>query len=105
MQDLDRSRRCLAFVRSFDDPRLQILGWSCKDGDETAARATLACALDKLMLLSAASEPKVSELFAQAELRRDFCGRKPVPSGTTIKHPDGIENAGNPRLRSRNAAR
>jgi hypothetical protein len=66
-------RHCLAFVRAYDDPRLQISGWFCRGG-EPIRRATLACALDRLMLLSAGGEPKISTLFAKAELHRSFCG-------------------------------
>jgi hypothetical protein len=67
-------RRCLAFVRDFSDPRLQLSGWFCQGG-EFIKRSTLACALDRLTLLSAGSEPKVGALFAKAELNRSFCGQ------------------------------
>jgi hypothetical protein len=66
-------RHCLGFVRADDEPRLQISGWFCRGG-EPIQRATLACALDRLMLLSAGSEPKIGALFAKAELHRNFCG-------------------------------
>lgn len=65
-------RHCLGFVRQFDDPRLQISGRFCRGGD-TVERSTLACALDRLTLLSAGSSPKVATLFAHAELKREFC--------------------------------
>ena len=38
----------------------------------------LACALDRLTLLAAGSEPKIGALFAQAELKRTFCGANNV---------------------------
>lgn len=98
----DRGRRCMAFVRAFDDPRLQILGWSCKPG-ELVEGAAVACALDRLMLLSAASEPKVGELFAQAELRRGFCSKKIAPPAA-IKPRAGAEASQNRKLHSRRAA-
>jgi hypothetical protein len=63
---------CLGFVRRYDDPRLQISGRFCRGGD-FIERSTLACALDRLTLLSAGSFPKVGALFAHAELRRGFC--------------------------------
>src|SRR5579885_1197631 len=66
-------RHCLGFVRMYDDPRLQLSGWFCQGG-EFIERATLACALDRLTLLSAGSDPKIGALFAQAELHRSFCG-------------------------------
>ncbi len=67
-------RKCLGFVRAFDDPRLQLSGWFCRGG-EFIARSTLACALDRLSLLSAGSEPRVGALFATIELNRAFCGQ------------------------------
>jgi hypothetical protein len=75
-------RHCLGFVRSYDDPRLQLSGWFCRGG-EFIARSTLSCALDRLTLLSAGSEPKVGALFAEAELHRSFCGeRDPIIAAT-----------------------
>ena len=66
-------RYCLGFVRTYDEPRLQLSGWFCQ-GNGFIERSTLACALDRLTLLSAGSEPKVGALFAEAELHRSFCG-------------------------------
>ena len=65
-------RHCLGFVRQYDDPRLQISGHFCRGGD-FIDRSTLACALDRLTLLSAGNSPKVGALFAHAELGRGFC--------------------------------
>ena len=70
------ARRCLGFARTYRDPQLQILGWHCVSGSATAEREVAACALDRLSLLSAGSEPKLRELFARAELRRNFCGQR-----------------------------
>lgn len=79
-------RHCLAFVRDFDDPRLQLSGWFCQSGS-VIERSTLACALDRLTLLSAGSEPKVGALFAKAELNRSFCGqRDPILASTPKYH-------------------
>jgi len=76
-------RHCLAFVRDYDDPRLQLSGWFCQGGADFVEHGTLACALDRLTLLSAGSEPKVGALFAQAELKRSFCGqRDPILAAT-----------------------
>jgi hypothetical protein len=75
-------RKCLGFVRTYDDPRLQLSGWFCRGG-EFVQRSTLACALDRLTLLSSGREPKVGELFAKAELNRHFCGeRNPILAAT-----------------------
>ncbi|HZD91931.1 MAG TPA: hypothetical protein VE224_17665 [Pseudolabrys sp.] len=83
-----RLRHCLGFVRSYDEPRLQISGRFCRGGS-LIERSTLACALDRLTLLSAGSAPKVGALFAKAELKRQFCGQRdpilaPTPKYRTL---------------------
>jgi len=66
---------CTGFVRSFDDPALQISGWSCQGGAPAAGRQAVACLLNRLALLAAGSDPKLAELFARAELKRQAdCG-------------------------------
>lgn len=82
----DTPRKCLAFVRAYDDPRLQISGWFCQGGNELIERSTLACALDRLTLLAAGSEPKVGALFAQAELHRSYCGQRSQLMAPTPKY-------------------
>lgn len=80
-------RRCLGFVRAYQDPRLQMSGWFCQGGDEFIEQSTLACALDRLTLLAAGSEPKIGALFAQAELNRTYCGqRDPILAATPKYH-------------------
>jgi hypothetical protein len=79
-------RRCLGFVRATDDPRMQLSGWFCQGGNEFIERSTLACALDRLTLLAAGSEPKVGALFAQAELNRSYCGHRSPLMTPTPKH-------------------
>jgi len=75
-------RHCVGFVRDFDDPPLRLSGRFCQGGT-FVERATLACALDRLTLLAAKSEPKIGALFAQAELNRNFCGeRDPILAPT-----------------------
>ena len=78
-------RHCLGFVRGYDEPLLQLSGWFCQGG-EFVARSTLACALDRLTLLSAGSEPKVGALFAEAELHRSFCGEHDPIIAATPKY-------------------
>lgn len=80
------ARYCLAFVRNYDEPMLQLSGWFCQGGAEFVERSTLACALDRLTLLSAGSEPKVGALFAQAELNRSFCGQRDPILASTPKY-------------------
>jgi hypothetical protein len=79
-------RRCLAFARNYDDPLLQLSGWFCQGGSDFIERSTLACALDRLSLLSAGSEPKVGALFARAELNRSFCGQRDPILASTPKY-------------------
>jgi hypothetical protein len=80
-------RSCLGFVRAYRDPRLQLSGWFCRGGSEPIEQSMLACALDRLTLLAAGSEPKVGALFAQAELNRSFCGqRDPILAATPKYH-------------------
>jgi hypothetical protein len=92
-------RQCLGFVRAYDDPRLQISGWFCQEG-ALIERSTLACALDRLTLLAAGSEPKVGALFAQAELHRSFCGQRDPILASTPKYRvlwKALENRREPR--------
>jgi hypothetical protein len=80
-------RNCLGFVRAYSDPRLQLSGWFCRGGAVFIEQGTLACALDRLTLLAAGSEPKVGALFAQAELNRSYCGqRDPILAATPKYH-------------------
>jgi hypothetical protein len=44
------------------------------------------CALDRLTLLSAGSEPKVGALFAEVELHRSFCGQRDPILAETPKY-------------------
>jgi hypothetical protein len=80
------ARHCLAFVRAYDDPLLQLSGWFCQGGANFIERSTLACALDRLTLLAAGSEPKVGALFASAELNRSYCGQRSPLLAPTPKH-------------------
>jgi hypothetical protein len=84
------ARKCVGFVRAYENPRMQLSGWFCqgsKFGDaDYIDRGTLACALDRLTLLAAGSEPKVSALFAQAELNRSYCGQRSPLMAPTPKH-------------------
>ena len=78
-----RQRRCLGFARPFEAPVMQIAGWYCSAGEEAVDRPTLACALDRLTMLSAGGDAKLAGLFARAELKRSFCGqRNPILAAT-----------------------
>lgn len=94
-------RRCLRVTRAFDDPRLVIRAQFCNPGLELVDRHMVACALDRLTLISAASDPKLTALFAHAELKRNFCGQNSVFLAATPKKTDWIEAARDPKLRGR----
>src|SRR6478752_10860008 len=85
-----RERRCLGFARAFDDPSMQIAGWYCSASTAVVDRAALGCALDRLTILSAAGDAKVADVFARAELRRSFCGRRNPSLAAT---PEGRKRA------------
>lgn len=102
-----RQRRCLGFARPFDDPPLQIAGWYCNADEQPVDRATLACALDRLTILSAGSDPEVGGLLARAELKRTFCGeRNPILAATPerdvpVPVPHRVRFTGRVRPRAR----
>jgi hypothetical protein len=94
-------RRCLKFLRSFEEPRFELSGWFCNAGEEIVDRSMIACALDHVTLMSAGSEPKLAALFARVELKRTFCGQAGVLFAATPRRGDWIEAARDPRLRGR----
>jgi hypothetical protein len=90
------ARPCLGFMRGFDQPDLRISGWSCQGDTLPARRAAIGCILDRLVLVTAGSDPKLAELFAHAELRRGSCA--PASAAPMIS-ADWVTGAQNPRLR------
>lgn len=88
------TRHCLGFVRTYGDPRLQLSGWFCQGGTKFVEQSTLACALDRLVLLAAGSEPKIGAVFAQAELNRSYCGAARSHSGCNAEIPSALEGTG-----------
>jgi hypothetical protein len=91
---------CIGVARRFDAPRVQIAGISCHM-DSIANRSALACALDRLTLLSAGNDPDVGKLFADAELRRNFCGQRSTLLHATPKRPGDTGAPVPPYLRGR----
>lgn len=82
---------CLGFFREIDDPSLRISGWSCEGASLPERRRAVACMLDRLTIVSGA--PRLAELFARAETRRQGCGApEPAAAG------DWITDAENPPL-------
>ncbi len=86
---------CLGFLKAIDDPGLRISGFSCQGDSLPARRAAIGCMLDRLILLTAGSEPKLAELFAHAELRRTGCAAQ----GRSGAAADWVTSAENPHLR------
>jgi hypothetical protein len=86
-----KERRCLGFARTFELPNMQISGWYCSAGEEVVDRATLACALDRLTMLSAGGDPRLEALFAHAEIKRTFCGqRSPILAATPEREQKAV---------------
>jgi hypothetical protein len=100
-------RQCLGFMRAFEEPRLAITGWHCRGGLEIIDRGVVACAFERLSLVMARSEPKVTELFAKAERQRKPCGQKTsvlARLSNTLSH-DWLAAPSMPKLRGHLAAR
>ena len=95
---------CVGFMRTSEEPRLQITGLSC-NMDLLVDREAITCALDRLTLMSAGSHPDVARLFAHAELKRSFCGQREPLMYATPKRPGDTGNISNLNLRGRAAAR
>ena len=96
-----KSYRCIGFANAFDDQRVQITGVAC-NMNTIVDRSTLSCALDRLSLVSAASDPEITRLFAHAELRRNFCGQRDAPIYATPKRGNSeITSSAKPKLRGR----
>lgn len=95
------ARQCLRFSRAFEAPRFELSGWFCSAGEDMVDRGMVACAIDRLSLVSAASDPRLGALFAHAELKRTFCGQQGVLFAATPKRNDWIEALRDPHLRGR----
>jgi hypothetical protein len=98
--EIEDGRNCLHVSRKYEELRLEISGTFCSAGMELVDRGTVACALDRLSLVSAGSEPRLATLFARAELRRTFCGQRSVFLAATPKlTADWIDARRDPKLR------
>jgi hypothetical protein len=94
-----RQRRCLGFARAFGQAEMQIAGWFCSPGDEVVDRQMLACALDRLTMLSAGGDSRLDALFARAEIKRTFCGRRDPILAATPERAAGDARLRNAKLR------
>lgn len=82
-------KACTGFAHTDSEPRVQIAGLFCQPGDIAVDRSILACALDRLTLVAAGSDPNIGALFARAERHRTFCGQRnplmaPTPKYQTL---------------------
>ena len=93
---------CIGFVRAFNTPRVQIGGLSC-NMNLVIDRSAISCALDRLTVMSAGSDPDIARLFAHAELKRSFCGQRDHLLYATPKRPVDVTSSvvPKPRLRGR----
>ena len=98
-------RRCLGFAHTFAEPLTQIAGTFCRSGPELIDRRVVACALDRLTFTAGTAEPKLAELFAQAETRRHFCGHNGPMFAATPKPVSWLDSPRQPALRGQLAAR
>lgn len=98
------SGHCVGFVRSVSSPRLQIAGISCSM-DTIVDRGGIACALDRLMLLSSGRDPRFAGVFARAEVNRKFCGQRDPLMYATPKRPMPVEAPARVQLRGSLASR
>lgn len=91
----EAAQACLRFYRHVDEPKFRLSGWSCLGEDVPARRAAIGCMLNRLILLTAGNDAKLTELFARAEVRRSDC----AGSGALPVTADWVTGADNPQLR------
>ena len=87
-------------MRTFNGPRVQIGGLSC-NMNLLVDRSAVSCALDRLTLMSAGSDPDIARLFARAELKRNFCGMRDHLLYATPKRPGDVAQVTEPKPRLR----
>ncbi|MES2750369.1 MAG: hypothetical protein V4661_03255 [Pseudomonadota bacterium] len=90
---------CLGFAKTFEAPSVRISGWSCQASSLAGQRTFLGCTLNRLILLSAGNDPRMAELFARAELKRDTCGT--ATTAPASASANWIASGAAPQLRGR----
>jgi hypothetical protein len=95
---------CIGFLRATENPRVQISGLSC-GMNLLVDRRAISCALDRLTLISAGSDPDIAKLFAYAEQKRHFCGQRDPLLYKTPKRPGDTTSAISSRLKLRGRQR
>jgi hypothetical protein len=68
---VDVPRACIGFRGQHADVAFRVLGWFCGGAAAPAMREALVCVIDGLELTSAAADPALKAMFAQAERRRE----------------------------------
>jgi hypothetical protein len=94
-----KTERCLGFAHDSTAPRIELSGRLCTRGPEPLDRGLLACAMDRLTLLAAGSDPDTAEFFARAEVRRHFCGKNPMV-GAAVRHGEASKAGAKPTMRA-----
>ena len=91
----EAAQACLRFYRHVDEPKFRVSGWSCLGDDLPARRKAIGCMLNRLVLLTAGNDAKLTEMFARAEVRRSDCAGAAAPATAS----DWVMGADNPQLR------
>lgn len=90
-------RQCLAALKVFAEPRMRLGFLFCHGDTGAAARAQMTCAVNRLTLLAAGSDPQLIGLFARADLKGRDCK---IPA--TVSRPaDWLSAMTDPGLRGR----
>ncbi len=80
---------CLGYMLNVSKPELRIAGYACGASDRPIDRRTLACALDRLDILSGGADREIGRFFAAAELARGTgCGGARGGAGRTAEWID-----------------
>lgn len=88
------SKACLGFTLRAPAAGLRLTGLVCSGGAEIVSRAEAACFVDRIMAVGL-RDPALSQIFVQAELRREPC--MGVPAATRVP---GVDRGGRPALRT-----
>lgn len=101
----ERGRLCVGFVRPADEASPRIAGLYCDRVTQTKAVEAVACALDRLSLVSAGGDGKLAGLFARAQLRQSTCAPGRMPAASIVQRDAWIEMKDGNGLRSVSATR
>jgi hypothetical protein len=96
----EHGRLCVGFVRPADEASPRIAGLYCDRLTHAKAVEVVACALDRLSLVSAGGDGKLAGLFARAQLRQSTCGPGRMPAASVVQRDAWIEMKDGNGLRS-----